>query len=207
MAWPLSMGMSPAESLGTLPVIPRVNIELSSDLPVRLAAFLGQPIIPVGHHEDLRSGLAVLCRSARIINSVGRVRWLDMKAIAESNYQSRPQGAVLELRMYSRAISVKVPDDVTHVIVRRPWLRAEGEDLELQNAGRNVTKYRRYDGEPLRVEAGDLRIRAVDADLVNPSHVALPQPSIRAIVRRQLCEARDRLRPAFDRFVNSTARN
>ena len=56
--WPVSVGMGPAEALGTLPVIPRVNIEMSSDLPVRLAAFLGQPIIPVGHHDDLRSGLA-----------------------------------------------------------------------------------------------------------------------------------------------------
>lgn len=207
MTWPLSVGMSPAEALGTLPVIPRVNIELGSDLPVRLAAFLGQPIIPVGHHEDLRSGLAVLSRSARFINSVGRVRWLDMKAISESNYSSRRQGAVLEVRMYSRTICVKVPDDVTHVVVRMPWLRAEGENLELQNAGRSVAKYHRYQGEPLRVEEGDLRIRAVAADLVDPQHVAFPQPSIRAIVRRQLCEARDRLRPAFDRLVSSAERN
>ena len=127
--------------------------------------------------------------------------------MSESNYLSRRQGGVLELRMYSRTIRVKIPDDVTHVVVRMPWRRAESEDLELQNADRSVTKYRRYGGEPLRVEAGDLAIRAVDADLVNPAQIAFPQPSIRAIVRRQLCEARDRLRPAFDRLVSSAERH
>ena len=204
ISWPVSVGMRPAEFLGDLPVFPRVDIKLSSDLPSRLAGFLGQPIIPVGHHQDLRSGLEVLSRSAQFINSIGEVRWMDMKSISELNYISRVTDSLLEVRMESRRIRINLPHGVTQLAVRRPWLRSNaGEELVLQRAGESAMKFGDYSGEPLRVSGGEWIVRAVPAHPANLRHVAFPQASFQAIIRRQLCEARDRLRPTFDRLIGS----
>src|SRR5207249_1431618 len=126
--WPACVGMRPAEFFGSLPVIPRINLALGSDVPARLGGFLGQPIITQGHHWDLRNGLGVLSRSARLINSIGQVHWMDMKSIAEFNYFSRLRESVLDVRMYSRRIRITLPSGVTHLSVQRPWLPSHGEE-------------------------------------------------------------------------------
>src|SRR5206468_10618326 len=60
LIWPMSVGLNPAEFLGpSLPIIPRFNIRWDSTFAI-FAAFLGQPIILVGHHDDLAGGLEVL---------------------------------------------------------------------------------------------------------------------------------------------------
>jgi hypothetical protein len=191
--WPLSVGLHPAEFLGAgLPVIPRFRLKRGCEIEMLLAAFLGQPVIPVGHHQDLAGAL----------NSIGEVRWMDMKSIARSNFCTRREGEVLHLKMYSRRILLKVPQGVNKLCVNRPWLN-EGvsEGLTLRTATRDLASYPSYHGESIATGSGEeIEIHAVPADAIDPRTVSVSHTPLWAIARRQLCEARDRLKPLFDRI-------
>jgi hypothetical protein len=203
VAWPASVGLAPAEKLGTLPVIPRSGIEAGTDVPSRLAAFLGQPIVQVGHHDDLRNGVGILSRASQTINSLGTVEWMDMGSISELNYFSRVRGRVLELKMYSRRIRVTVPANISQVLIHCPWLTEGGsEGVEIENAEYRVVSRSSSNGELIDVPAGEIIVRAVRMPAIDMKRLQLPWPSFHAILRRQLCEARDRLRPTLDRLAN-----
>jgi hypothetical protein len=200
-AWPLTVGMTPAEFLGDgLPVYPRYNIRWDDTYPI-FAAFLGQPIVPVGHHEDSADGLALLRRSAELINSFGEVRWMDLESIARTNFITRRSGGILHIRMYARSISLVVPDGVEHIAVERPWLQNSlPEELVLQNGAeaRSATE------EIIPVHAGEtVAIRSIRADAVASGSIESLRTPLWALARRQLCEGRDRLRPALDKLRGS----
>ena len=102
--------------------IPRFGLRAVSDLQARLALFLGQPVVAMGHHGDLRHGLDPLRRVARDLNTMGDVTWMDMAGIAQSNYFRRRTQTGLDVRMYARRIRVSAPHGVTSIMVERPWL-------------------------------------------------------------------------------------
>ena len=199
--WPLAVGMQPAEFLGSLPVIPRVSFNLNLSRS-RLMAFLGQPIIPVGHHQDAKDGPACLSRLAGVINAIDGVRWLDVESISRSNFCTRLVGHQMHVRMHSRYVYVHVPPQVTELVVSRPWSHDSTESLVITTGSQSLIRRNHCDEQSIPISSAVVAIRAVPPNTGHASRPRLPRTPLRAIVRRQLCEARDRCRPAFERLFN-----
>ena len=196
--WPITIGMTPAEFLGDgLPVYPRYNIRWDDTYPI-FSAFLGQPIVAVGHHEDSADGLDLLRRTAELINSLGEINWTDLQSIARSNFVSQRRGEVLQLKMFARTVDLVVPEGVERISVERPWTtNHRSEELVLQNGA----ELRSASEESLPVHAGEkITIGSIRPDAVDHAQVKLSRTPLWALARRQLCEGRDRLRPALDRL-------
>jgi hypothetical protein len=136
---------------------------------------------------------------AGTLNSIGEVQWMDMKSIARSNFFTRREQEVLHVKMYSRKILLQVPPGVNQLCVHRPWLN-DGvlEELTLLAAGRVLASFPSYHGEPIPTgSCAEIEVHAVPADAIDPRTVSLPRTPLWAVARRQLCEARDRLKPVF----------
>lgn len=201
MDWPVAVGLRPAEFIGGgLPVIPRFGLAVHSQASMVIAAFLGQPVILVGHHDDLANGYGVLGELADFINSLGRVQWMDLAAIARSNYRMSIAGPDARLDLYARRVEVEVPPEVETLTVRRPWMA--------ENAPAETLVVRRDDDEqvvalhaaslswPVSVQGpGKLVVESVLLDPSDPKRVAAPPLRAWPLTRRLLAEARDRLRP------------
>jgi hypothetical protein len=205
LTWPTTIGLNVSEFLGDgLPIIPRFNIQLEKDSEFNalLAAFLGQPIIPVGHHDDLARGLDLLSRLAGLINSTGEVQWLDMKSMSRTNFCTHQAGVDLHVKMYSRRIGLKIPDGVIQLHLHRPWLGSHANESLRVRKGQSVQNIQSFHGEPLLVEAGEsIEITSIPGQALDGRDGLPDGTPLAAIVRRQLCEGRDRLRPMLDRLV------
>jgi hypothetical protein len=207
IGWPVSVGLRPCEFLGGLPILPRFNVQSDPRWRVRFAAFLGQPVIPVGHHDDLNDGLTLLAETAKVVNAVDTIEWTDPSTIARTNYQSRRAGAVLHIRMYSRRVRVHIPSGVSQLRIERPW-RQDGEDAEPLAVECNGASevHARYDGEGVAVAEGqEVVVSGNHHEAVDPASVPPLRTTVRAFVRRQLCEGRDRIRPTLDRLRSATS--
>jgi len=161
-----------------------------SSAEVALRAYLDQPLILYGHHDDLAEGLGVLAERAAAVNRLGAVRWDSMGALANANVHWRLEGDLLRLRPYSRRVSVEVPAGATRAVVEPPW-GADGEQVETLGAA----------GEPFEIGAGKrlvLRLRRLDA--VPPEAIAAPPRRPWPLFRRLAGEARDRAAPARRRL-------
>jgi hypothetical protein len=201
--WPLSVGLRPAEFFGGLPAIPRFHIQSDVRTRARLAAFLGQAVVPIGHHGDLARGIDLLRNQAGLINSMADVAWGNMQSISESNYWMRHCGDVLHVRMYSRAIRLSVPGGVCRLFVDRPWL-AYDDDEPLQIDG--VVPSPASPGLLVAVKPGAIiTVRSRCKEAVDPHTVPAPPFAPGALFRRYLCEVRDRLRPAVDMILRRAA--
>jgi hypothetical protein len=167
-----------------------------------LAVFLGQPVIPVGHHNDLAGGLDLLAELAGQLNSIGEVQWMNMKSIARSNFCTRREGDVLHVKMYSRRILIKVPPGVSQLCIHRPWLDdGASERLTLRIGTNAALPFPSYRGESIPTgSCGEMEVNAIPAGAIDPRTVSLPRTPLWAVARRQLCEARDRLKPVFNKL-------
>ncbi|MFL5833545.1 MAG: hypothetical protein ACJ76B_06155 [Solirubrobacterales bacterium] len=190
------VGWWPADAApGLPPVLLRhpVAPPLYSLAEVALRAYLDQPLILYGHHDDLRDGLDLLAERALEIESLGEARWASTAEIAASNFSSRADGEQLRLRPYSRRLSVEVPAGISTLVVEPA---GTGSDEEV------LLGHRRFGiGEPIPIsgqERVELALRSLDA--VSPGQVAPPPREIRRLVRRLAGEAHDRMTPAFARL-------
>lgn len=194
VAWPETVGLNTTEFLGGLPIIPRFNLRADASIRVRVAAMLGQPIIPVGHHDDLCHGLAILAAFAAEANALPDVRWCNMSEMAESNFHWSREGDTLTLRPFSRRIRVSAAEGIRRLRVFRPWLDSDGdENLSVETVPAAAS------GQGNRPDAA---AGTMGGEWIITSHVpdvglaGRPRRSgIGAILRRQMAEGRDRLRP------------
>jgi hypothetical protein len=195
VAWPASFGHDMVEFIGAgFPIIPRHVIGKQHYSAYCLAAFLDQPIIPHGHHDDCADGIIGLEEIAQFINQLGQVEWTDVQSIARSNYLWRVQDDTLTVRMYSRRLAL-CTSGFRKINVERPWM----------NEG---------DTEPLTCLIGDRRIQVndslIDLSSTNADRVEIyaghlrseiqhPNPPFHKTLiqgsRRLLSEVRDRFMP------------
>ena len=199
--WDPAFGHAPAELINGLPVIPRQVLGREHAGSYRLAVFLGQPIIPHGHHQDCAGGLGLLEEVVTAIHELGQVTWMDTTAISRSNYLTRREGRRLTVKMLSRRVAVAVPGWATEIAVERPWVggdddgreeilfvRQRGKDCFAGNFGRLSPAL------PLRfpeaVELASPAPAAWDFRRVQP-----PGLELWTVARRLLAETRDRLLP------------
>jgi hypothetical protein len=175
---------------GLPPVLLRhpVAPPLYSPAEVALRAYLDQPLILYGHHDDLRDGLDLLAERTLEVESLGETRWAPMAEIAASNFSSRAEGEQLRVRAHSRRLSIEVPAGVTTLVVE-PTGTGAGEEVLLGPRRFGI-------GEPIPIggqERVELALRSPDA--VSLDQVAPPPREIRRLVRRLAGEAHDRMTP------------
>lgn len=153
-----------------------------------LRAYLDQPLILYGHHDDLADGLDVLAERSAAVNRLGPVRWGSLDTLAATNVRWRLEGDLLRLRPYSRQITVEIPPGVGRVVVEPPW-NADGELIQTPNGAVPV-------GEPFEIsEPGPLTFRLQRPDAVTTQDIPAPSRSPWPLVRRLAGEARDRVAP------------
>ena len=192
-AWPPTFGLEMAELMeGRFPVLPRFRLSESCETTAVIAAFLGRPIIPVGHHDSVSDGLDLLERIAGIIRSLGEVRWCGPESMLRSNFSTRREGATLWVRPYSARVRVEVPPAVTELRVAPP----DSASYRLATAALTDGAGEGGKNESIRVRPGDrLELIADGLGAMDFARVASPARSCWGLPRRVLCEVRDRLQP------------
>ena len=193
-------GWNPADTTASgLPVLLRHPFAEAhfSAAEVALRAYLDQPLILYGHHDDLAAGPDVLAERSATVNRLGDVRWGSLGDLAAANVRWRLEGDLLRLRPYSRRITVEVPAAAQQVVVETPQA-ADGELVEIPSGTVPA-------GEPFAVAGGtslDLRLQRSDA--VSPDAVPAPPRRPWPLVRRLAGETRDRMAPARHRLRSGT---
>ena len=212
-AWPASFGHPVAEFVGHgLPVIPRQVMAPGHEGSYRLAAFLNQPIIPHGHHQDCENGFDLLSNAANSINSLGKVIWSDMASLSRSNYLTQRENGTLMVKMLSRRITLPVDKDVREVVVERPWISADGKDESLifreGDRARTAGAFGRQSAAIPLSGQGRVELISQSADTVDYREVESPRFQVWSRARRFLSETRDRMAPlSFGRRPKLVAGN
>lgn len=197
----LELGIPPAEIMGGFAVFPRFRLSDDCEGSAVLCSLLGQPIVPVGHHQDLRDGVDLLDHVAHAINHLPGVTWADTEELSHSNFISRtePGDPTMHVISYSSCIRTRIPDGIASVLFHDPrtpaqlpvsscWLgRHSGADWSSCNPDQGFPV---SPGQELTFRLTGLGDRA-------RSDLQHPRLSFSAPVRRFLCESRDRLAPAL----------
>jgi hypothetical protein len=178
----------------------------------RLAAFLNQPIIPHGHHQDCENGFDLLSNAANSINSLGKVIWSDMASLSRSNYLTQRENGTLMVKMLSRRITLPVDKDVREVVVERPWISADGKDESLifreGDRARTAGAFGRQSAAIPLSGQGRVELISQSADTVDYREVESPRFQVWSRARRFLSETRDRMAPlSFGRRPKLVAGN
>jgi hypothetical protein len=199
--WVRTIGVQACDVIGGLPVLPRFRLSSACQPSMLLSALLQQPIIAVGHHQDVAAGLSLLQTLADFVNGFGEVRWCSMTQMVRSHYARKWVGSELHLRMHTRHAEVIVPPGVTRLVVHRPWLQNDTASAPLQLTAAPGSSPAVHGNEITRLTAGQLLHIASPAAAPSPGAQAAARRTWRAwpVVRRLLTESRDRLRPALRR--------
>jgi hypothetical protein len=196
---PLDFGLLPAWfGPGSCPVVCRWDLFYGL-MPLRLAAFLGQPVIPYGHHRDCAEGFGPLAEIVSVVNSWGPATWTNLETILRGNYRTIRDGELMHVQMCSRDLYVPIPEDVSHVLVHGP-AGAETVQWKLLTASSEGETGECTPGVPFRVGGSEaLRLRIPWREVVDPTTVGRPAYRLWAPIRRALTMGRDRLTPVLHR--------
>ncbi|MGH9469397.1 MAG: hypothetical protein ACRD1N_03525 [Terriglobia bacterium] len=193
-SWPASFGLQPASIMaGGFPVVHRFNLRHGL-LPARFAAFLGQPIVPYGHHQDCAAGLGRLAEIADAVNSWGPTEWCGFDALFGGLCRTRREGELLHVEVWGRHAEVEIPTGVSQVVLHSP----EGGERECELvASRNGAAPQACPvGAPVAVApASSVRLRIHSVDPVDLAIVGRRGFRLWPPLRRSLAIGRDRLLP------------
>lgn len=210
-SWIRTLGMGPSDIIAGLAVFPRFRISKICHNDILIAALLGHPIIPVGHHHDIAEGLQLFADLSAFINSLGTVHWAGMKGISRSHYARKLEGNILRVRMFTRRIEVCIPEGIDQVLVEWPsWQHDESLPLAWKSMRDGSDWRHQLPDEPIPVPSGGkveiasglTAFHCFDAKSAKSFHLW-------PVMRRQLTEARDRLAPLIRlcRLFNEVERN
>jgi hypothetical protein len=191
------LAWEPADFVGGLPLLPRYRLDKSRDDLV-FRAFLDQPLILYGHHQDLATGAEALCSAADEINSFGDVRWCSPSSIARTNVALRSHSDVLEARLFARRVRVDVPAGIREIVAGPPRDEQFEEDVLLLRNESAVSSgpVSARPFEPFAV-SGPTRVELtlVSASAIDVSSEPPPPRRLWPVLRRVAVETRDRLVP------------
>jgi hypothetical protein len=191
--WTTTLGALPAELIAGCPVLPRWPMAGRTTNTILWAAYLKQPIVLRGHHQDLKDGVELLDNLAGAINDLGSVYWGTMTDLSRTNYQWHMAGTLCRLRPMSSKVTFPLPDNTRSLIIENVGL-SDWESWQISSANGSMLKVRA--GEPVAVAAAQTGIVAMEAASAKPisdSQVSY-LPSATAVLRRLFTESRDRLR-------------
>jgi hypothetical protein len=197
--WVRSIGFAPTENVGGLPVVPRFRLSSACQSRVLFAAYLGQPIIPVGHHWDVAHGLDLLETTADFVNSLGPVKWLNLRTIAGSNFELMETGDAVRVTLYSRRVRLTIPGKTRRLWIEKSW-SSDLESIEVSLNGTRATG--RPGADAMTIEADEIGELEIKVTRPKPAGAtgAPPATGIWPVTRRLLSECRDRLYPLRHRL-------
>jgi hypothetical protein len=183
-------GWDPAEFAAGCAVIPRLHLH-STDADIALRAFLDQPLVFYGHHEDVADGLEPLGAIAARVARMGTAHWCSIGEIAATNYAVRCDLDTLRVRPYSHRLAVSVPAGCDRLVISRP------RGIEVVVSGWSIGAGETVPFDiPLPVTPGsELELRVRRDDECRPAAIKSPPPRPWAILRKVAMEARDRTLP------------
>jgi hypothetical protein len=191
----LLSGWGPATFAGPLAVIPRVSMH-ASPAEIALRAYMGNPVVLYGHHEDLRDGLDLLAQAAATVNRLGDVRWASLAEIAHTNIAVREDGDSLLARPYAARTHLRLAPGIRTVAVERP---PDSDDALRGWSASGTTEIAGFGTSAPQPGASTLEIRLRPARELDPTAIPAPPNHPWGSLRRVATEARDRampLRPA-----------
>lgn len=192
-AWTKTLGFFPAELVQGCPVLPRWGLTGSVKNSLLIAAYLGQPMILRGHHQDLKDGAEVFDEYARFINGLGNVFWSSMTDLSRLNYRWQLEGTTCRIEPRGSNIAFELPNEATEIIIESP------------DAIDNYTwQVASADGFPRKIISGEHLLLSektgpkifIERESVLPASCTkanLKPTGAPLILRRLLTEARDRL--------------
>lgn len=184
------VGWGPAEFVEGVPVLLRHPIAGRSPAELTLRAFLDQPLILYGHHEDALGGPAALLEVVEEVNRIAPARWCSLSELAATSFETRRSGSRLAIRPLTRKARIEIPAGSEELTVELPRnLDPEHQVLTIGGARADV-------GEPVAVDPGtSVELTLVPGDAIDAGTVDLPRRRPLAVARRLASEGRDRLRP------------
>jgi hypothetical protein len=189
-------GWGPAEFVEGVPVLLRHPIAGRSAAELTLRAFLDQPLILYGHHEDALGGPGALLEAVEEVNRLGPTSWRSLSEIAATSFETKRDGSRLAIRLLTRKAQIEIPAGVDELTVELPAAGPEADRQTLRIAGAGAKL-----GEALIVEPGSsLEIAVSPVDALDPDAVPAPRRRPLAVARRLASEGRDRLRPLAARI-------
>ena len=189
--WSRLLGYLPSEMVESCPVLPRWALNGHSTNAILLAAFLKQRLILRGHHQDLREGVEVLDRHARLINSLGPVSWSNLTELSRRNYHWRLDGTTCRLKPIGRRTTFEMPKQAVGLIIEN---YRNDSCLSWQLLGANGTVIIAHAGDYVllpKALTGPISIQAITEPPVPVKRGSIGLARL-AIFRRLLTEGRDR---------------
>jgi hypothetical protein len=191
-SWTRLLGYYPSDLIEGCPVLPRWGFGASVRNALLVAAYLGQPLIVRGHHQDLKGGLGLLDELAAFINGLGDVLWSNLTDLSRMNYLWQMEGTSCRLRPLGRRTAFDVPNGATEVVMGSPTPGGERGWYETTVDGHT---YRVEPGERLALSKQSCRrvqSRWVPSQPQQAGIELLRGTPATLILRRLLTEARDR---------------
>jgi hypothetical protein len=189
------VGWGPAEFVDGVPVLLRHPLADRSTAELVLRAFLDQPLILYGHHEDVLGGPDALLGAVEEVNRLGSPTWCSLSEIAATSVETRQEGSRLAVRLLTRKARVGIPPGIEELIFELPSDGPIPEDQLLAVDGKATQL-----GQPLAVEPGSqVEANLTPADAVDINTVTPPRRRPLAVARRLASEGRDRLAPLSGR--------
>ena len=183
-------GWDPAEFAAGCAVIPRLHLH-STDADIALRAFLDQPLVFYGHHEDVAKGLEPLGAIAARVARMGAAHWCSIGEIAATNYAARRDLDTLRVRPYSNRVAVDVPAGCDQLILARP----RGVEATVSGWSIGAGAPAPFDTALPVTPGSRLELRVRREDERPPTAIKSPPPRPWAILRKVAMEARDRTLP------------
>jgi hypothetical protein len=189
--WTRTLGYLPAELIQGCPVLPRWALAGNTANLILLSAYLNQPIILRGHHQDLKEGVELLDQLANAINGLGPVLWSSLGDISRANFQWRMDGTVCRVKPLGRRIDFPIPASAEQLVVESPsnslwenWQITGSEHVRV-----SVTS-----GAAIPLPETLHGVIAIEAVPARPTSTGsrLGRPVATAVGRRMLTEMRDR---------------
>ena len=104
------VGWRPLDRGTGLPTILRHPLVGRSPVEMRLRAYLDQPLVLYGHHDDLAPGLDLLAEAQAEVAAIAPdTAWKSLAAITRRAYETRREGPTLAVRPLGNQLRVEVP--------------------------------------------------------------------------------------------------
>jgi hypothetical protein len=168
-----------------------------------ISAYLDQPIVWYGHHDDLADGYEGLAELAHWLRTVGPTEWLPLARMARTSARIAVEqaGTNIRVRIFSRVCELALPEGAERIVVEALGPLPAGNVILC--GGREAAVAARGAGwvsEAVSVRALDSVEIVPGPPSVAPSLETVPAAPLKAVARRAGVEARDRLHPVVRRL-------
>ena len=195
-AWTRSLGSHPAECIAGLPIVPRFQMAADNFQTVLFSAYLDQPIIPMGHHQDVAPGLNLLDSLADQINRLGPVQWSSMSGMVRSHFQWRHSAETMVVRPFSTLLKISIPEGIMRLRVD-PHHGSHFDRPDYSISSSLQGAFLDFNAnEGVAVTGGTtVWLKPAFQKILDPEKMLMPGFKLLQLARRLACEARDRTAP------------